>query len=172
MFAMAPSGCYFAWVAISWGSKMTFTIPCQAPHLQHRMYLSWIPLGARRLLGGNTAVGLLYSCTFPQASAASSGVLGWKAFVVRIKAILMRQDMAAAHTKLCKVPSDPRTHSTDTGLVSQEPHVAAGEWLGTSMGAEVPQLQVSMWQRYPSQGSCHFSFMGACSHRGTANKRR
>lgn len=151
---------------------MTFTSPCQAHHFQHRMYLSWILLRARRLVGGNIAVCLLYSRTFSQALDASSGVLVWKAFVLTIKDLLMRQDTAMAHNKLCKVPSNPRTHSTDRGLVSQEPHIAAGEWLGTFMGAEVPQLQVSIWQKYPTQGSCHFSFMGACSHRGTANKRQ
>ena len=68
-------------------------------------------------------------------------VVGWRTFVLRIKAILMRQDTAMAHTKPWKVLSAPKTHSRDMGLVSREPHAVAAEFSGAFTGAELPRCR-------------------------------
>lgn len=93
-------------------------------------------------------MGYLYSHTLSQALAARYGVggledlvLGWRTFMLRLKAILMRQDTAMAHTKPWKVLSSPKTYSMDMALVSPEPHAVAAEFLGAFTGPELPHCR-------------------------------
>lgn len=86
-------------------------------------------------------MGFLYSHTLPQALAARFRVGGLEDLVMRIKAILMRQGTAMAHTKPWKVPSAPKTHSTDMGSVSREPRAVAAEFSGAFTGAGLPRCR-------------------------------
>lgn len=129
-------GCYLM------GQQNSIHPPLAGPHLPLRMYFSWTLLRARRLLRGDAAMGLLYSHTLPQALAAGYGtgtladlVVGWRTFVPRIKAILMRQDTAMTYMKPWKVLSTPKTHSIDIAQPPESPM----QWQLSSRGLSQDQ---------------------------------
>lgn len=161
---MAPSG-HFAQTAISWGSKTALTIPWQAPTSSSGCTLA----GHWWELGGYLKEILLWvffiHIPFLRHWVLGMGLKDWRAFLPKLKAILMRKNSAMARLGPGRYWVFPSPTAQTWSWSPKRPVQSQLNFGGTRAAL----LWVSVWQSDHTHRSCHFTFRATYSQR--ANNR-